>query len=62
MKRQLFYFRMTGRADSLVSDPEDRLPAETLSATEQRAMFAGKGFTTQELVAILGAHTVIHCI
>lgn len=43
----------------MVPDPEDRLPAETLSAAEQRAVFAGKGFTTQELVAILGAHTVI---
>lgn len=49
---------MAGRADALVPDPEDRLPAETLSAAEQRAVFAGKGFTAQELVAILGAHTV----
>jgi hypothetical protein len=36
----------------------DRLPAETLSAQQQRQAFADKGLQPQEMVAVLGAHTV----
>ena len=36
----------------------DRLPAETLSAEQQRDAFASKGLLPREMVAILGAHTV----
>ena len=36
----------------------DRLPAETLTAEQQRDAFASKGLLPREMVAILGAHTV----
>ena len=35
-----------------------RLPGETLTAQQQRQAFADKGLQPQEMVAILGAHTV----
>lgn len=36
------------------------MPPETLTASEQLAMFASKGITAQEMVALLGSHTVSH--
>lgn len=47
-----------GRKDATQPDPEDRLPAETLSATDQLAIFALKSISAQEMVALLGSHTV----
>jgi len=47
-----------GRLDVAQEDPEGRMPAETLSPTELKEQFAAMGFTTQELVAISGAHTI----
>ncbi|KAL2622123.1 hypothetical protein R1flu_002328 [Riccia fluitans] len=47
-----------GRLDSSVPDPEGQLPVETLSGSQLRGAFQDKGFSTQELVALSGAHTV----
>jgi Peroxidase len=49
---------VAGRRDASGPDPEGRLPALTLTGPEQRAAFAAKGITAQEMVAALGAHTV----
>ena len=34
------------------------MPEETLSAVEQLRTFGAKGFSPQEMVALLGSHTV----
>ncbi|GAX83796.1 hypothetical protein CEUSTIGMA_g11221.t1 [Chlamydomonas eustigma] len=47
-----------GRQDALGPDPEGRLPAESLSASELKSNFAAKGFSVRELVALSGAHTI----
>jgi catalase (peroxidase I) len=39
-------------------DPEGEMPEETLSASALKQSFHGKGFTTQELVVLSGAHTL----
>ncbi|KAL2346711.1 hypothetical protein Fmac_000711 [Flemingia macrophylla] len=47
-----------GRLDALVPDPERRLPEESLGASDLKKCFQRKGFSTQELVALSGAHTL----
>ncbi|KAI3822409.1 hypothetical protein L1987_09999 [Smallanthus sonchifolius] len=47
-----------GRLDSILPDPEGRLPEETLDALGLKQSFQRKGFSTQELVALSGAHTL----
>ncbi|XP_071708786.1 putative L-ascorbate peroxidase 6 [Rutidosis leptorrhynchoides] len=47
-----------GRLDSMVPDPEGNLPEETLDALGLKQSFQKKGFSTQELVALSGAHTL----
>ncbi|KAL8109921.1 putative L-ascorbate peroxidase 6 [Apium graveolens] len=47
-----------GRIDSMVPDPEDKLPAESLDASTLKQCFEKKGFSTQQLVALSGAHTI----
>lgn len=47
-----------GRVDSIVPDPEGKLPEETLDASGLKQCFLQKGFSTQELVALSGAHTL----
>ncbi|PHT40402.1 putative L-ascorbate peroxidase 6 [Capsicum baccatum] len=47
-----------GRVDSLVADPEGKLPEESLDATSLKQCFERKGFSTQELVVLSGAHTL----
>ncbi|CAI8599641.1 unnamed protein product [Vicia faba] len=47
-----------GRQDSLGPDPEGKLPEETLDASGLKRCFKKKGFSTQELVALSGAHTL----
>lgn len=47
-----------GRLDSMVPDPEGKLPEETLDAIGLKQSFNRKGFSTQELVALSGAHTL----
>ncbi|CAK8568623.1 unnamed protein product [Lathyrus sativus] len=47
-----------GRQDSLGPDPEGKLPEETLDASGLKRCFQKKGFSTQELVALSGAHTL----
>ncbi|KAI3792063.1 hypothetical protein L2E82_05932 [Cichorium intybus] len=47
-----------GRLDSMVPDPEGKLPEETLDAIGLKQSFKRKGFSTQELVALSGAHTL----
>ena len=49
---------LAGRKDAASADPEDRLPAETLSAEALRLNFEAKGLSAQELIALSGAHTV----
>ena len=56
-----------GRRDAAGAGPADRLPAETMDAATQRAAFAAKALSCQEMVALLGAHTVraakvLHCL
>nr|GEV90918.1 putative L-ascorbate peroxidase 6 [Tanacetum cinerariifolium]GEY48076.1 putative L-ascorbate peroxidase 6 [Tanacetum cinerariifolium] len=47
-----------GRLDLMVPDPEGKLPEETLDAFGLKQSFQRKGFSTQELVALSGAHTL----
>ncbi|XVF48367.1 hypothetical protein PTKIN_Ptkin03bG0184400 [Pterospermum kingtungense] len=47
-----------GRLDSMKPDPEGKLPQETLDASGLKKCFQRKGFSTQELVALSGAHTL----
>ncbi|XP_057477381.1 putative L-ascorbate peroxidase 6 [Actinidia eriantha] len=47
-----------GRIDSMVPDPEGKLPQESLDASGLKQCFQRKGFSTQELVALSGAHTL----
>lgn len=47
-----------GRVDSQDPDPEGRLPEESLSAEGQRNVFASMGFSPEEMVALLGSHTL----
>ncbi|CAO2816953.1 unnamed protein product [Amaranthus hypochondriacus] len=47
-----------GRLDSQTPDPEGRLPEESLDAPRLKQCFQIKGFSTQELVALSGAHTL----
>ncbi|KAJ4959573.1 hypothetical protein NE237_026684 [Protea cynaroides] len=47
-----------GRLDSMVPDPEGKLPQEYLDASGLKQCFLRKGFSTRELVALSGAHTL----
>ena len=47
-----------GRLDVSAADPTGRMPPETMTAPELIAHFASAGFTTRELVALAGAHTI----
>ncbi|WOL09229.1 hypothetical protein Cni_G17982 [Canna indica] len=47
-----------GRLDVRTPDPEGRLPQETLDASGLKNCFLKKGFSSQELVALSGAHTI----
>ncbi|KAB1204625.1 putative L-ascorbate peroxidase 6 [Morella rubra] len=47
-----------GRLDSMKPDPEGKLPEETLDAPGLKQCFQRKGLTTQDLVALSGAHTL----
>ncbi|XP_052189379.1 peroxidase 63 [Diospyros lotus] len=61
-----FYPVQLGRKDALVSDPalaESTLPKPTMPMTELIEIFASKGFSVEEMVALNGAHTIgfSHC-
>ncbi|KAM1573804.1 hypothetical protein ACFX1Z_043221 [Malus domestica] len=47
-----------GRLDAKELDPEGKLPEETLDAFGLKQSFQTKGLSTQELVALSGAHTI----
>ncbi|KAJ8751876.1 hypothetical protein K2173_026078 [Erythroxylum novogranatense] len=47
-----------GRLDSEVPDSEGNLPEESLDASALKQCFKRKGLSTQELVALSGAHTL----
>ncbi|XP_011649827.1 putative L-ascorbate peroxidase 6 isoform X2 [Cucumis sativus] len=47
-----------GRLDSEKPDPEGKLPEESLDAVGLKQSFSRKGFSTRELVALSGAHTI----
>ena len=47
-----------GRLDVGAADPAGRMPPETMTAPELIAHFAAAGFSTRELVALSGAHTI----
>ncbi|KAF3775970.1 putative L-ascorbate peroxidase 6 [Nymphaea thermarum] len=47
-----------GRVDAGVPDPEGRLPEESLDASGLKKSFMRKGFSTQDLVVLSGAHTL----
>ena len=54
----------TGRRDGLVSSVSDvDLPGPRVPVSDARQIFAAKGITTEEMVTLLGAHTVgiAHC-
>ncbi|RWW63089.1 hypothetical protein BHE74_00029750 [Ensete ventricosum] len=55
----------TGRRDGLVSNPKDvRLPGSSLTVSQAFQFFSAKGFTLEEMVILLGGHTVgvAHCV
>lgn len=47
-----------GRIDAQGPDPADRLPQENFNSVQLKATFQAKGFSTRDLVALSGAHTV----
>ncbi|XVF35598.1 hypothetical protein REPUB_Repub18cG0159800 [Reevesia pubescens] len=47
-----------GRLDSAEPDPAGKLPQESLDASGLKQCFQRKGFSTQELVTLSGAHTL----
>ncbi|CAL5005309.1 unnamed protein product [Urochloa decumbens] len=47
-----------GRLDSSTADPAGKLPEETLDADALKTAFSTKGFSTQEMVVLSGAHTI----
>ncbi|KQJ98975.1 hypothetical protein BRADI_3g40330v3 [Brachypodium distachyon] len=47
-----------GRLDSSIADPVGKLPEETLDAVALKTSFRNKGFSTQEMVVLSGAHTI----
>ncbi|KAH7524650.1 hypothetical protein FEM48_Zijuj06G0142100 [Ziziphus jujuba var. spinosa] len=47
-----------GRLDSTEPDPEGKLPQESLDASGLKQCFQRKGLSTQDLVALSGAHTL----
>ncbi|XP_059459437.1 putative L-ascorbate peroxidase 6 isoform X2 [Corylus avellana] len=49
---------LLGRLDSVEPDPEGKLPQESLDAPGLKQCFQRKGLTTQDLVALSGAHTL----
>lgn len=51
---------LVGRRDADEADPTGRLPEETFSAGEQIRVFEAMGFKPEEMVALLGSHTVRH--
>lgn len=56
----------TGRRDGLVSNQTEvimNLPSPNMTVFEAAQLFAAKGLTKQEMVTLLGAHTigVAHC-
>lgn len=55
----------TGRRDGLVSNPADvNLPGPSLTVQEALKFFTNKKFSLNDMVTLLGAHTVgnTHCI
>ena len=46
-----------GRKDSCTPAPTGQIPGHSLDAQTAQAVFAARGFSTQELSALLGAHT-----
>ncbi|XP_055835273.1 peroxidase 44-like [Solanum dulcamara] len=58
------YIISTGRRDGLVSDPSQvNLPGPSLTVPQAFQSFKSKGFTINEMVTLLGGHTVgiTHC-
>ncbi|XP_074268147.1 peroxidase 57-like [Silene latifolia] len=54
----------TGRKDGLVSNKDDvDLPSPTMTIAESSAFFAARNFTLEEMVVLLGCHSVgvTHC-
>ncbi|XP_073111135.1 putative L-ascorbate peroxidase 6 isoform X3 [Elaeis guineensis] len=47
-----------GRLDARMPDPQGKLPRESFDASSLKRCFLEKGFSTQELVALSGAHTI----
>jgi len=47
-----------GRLDSSTADPAGKLPGETLDAAALKTLFSRKGFSSQEMVVLSGAHTI----
>eukprot|EP00898_Chlorokybus_atmophyticus_P008447 jgi/Chlat1/8603/Chrsp86S07999 len=47
-----------GRVDAQASDADGRMPGENWTAAQLKSHFAAQGFSTRELVALLGAHTI----
>ncbi|XP_022726151.1 peroxidase 31-like [Durio zibethinus] len=61
-----FYEVLMGRKDSKVSDPsiaESNLPKPTMPMSKLLSLFSTKGFSAEEMVALVGAHTIgfSHC-
>ncbi|XVE84996.1 hypothetical protein DITRI_Ditri17bG0056800 [Diplodiscus trichospermus] len=61
-----FYEVLLGRKDSKVSDPsmvESNIPKATTPISQSLSLFSDKGFSVEETVALIGAHTIgfSHC-
>ncbi|GAQ88790.1 L-ascorbate peroxidase [Klebsormidium nitens] len=47
-----------GRRDQGAADPEDQMPPETLDAATLKSFFHSRNYSTQEMIALSGAHTL----
>jgi hypothetical protein len=48
---------LIGRKDSETADPDGQLPQANVTGDDALSHFQGRGFTAQELAALIGAHT-----
>lgn len=49
---------LVGRVDAAHADPENMIPAETLSSKELSATFARMGLSLRDMIALSGSHTL----
>lgn len=57
LQRLLIFEKYIGRVDATAAAPPNQLPAPNVTASEAKAHFLQAGFSSQDLAALIGAHT-----